>query len=98
MPCRSRSAAGGKPVLSHVRDGAYAFEWDAILIDYEDYQEKGTETSRMFNPRTPAKFLPIRCCANMAGSVCAEQLGMTRTAISRIIHGKAAISTHVDLS
>ena len=54
--------------------------------------------SRMFNPPHPGEILAetvLREDGGISVSAFAERLGMTRTAISRIIHGKAAISTEM---
>jgi antitoxin HigA-1 len=62
--------------------------------------EKGTEMSRMFNPPHPGEVLAdtvLREDGGISVTAFAEKLGMTRTAISRIIHGKAAISTGMSI-
>src|ERR1039457_1636760 len=54
--------------------------------------------SRMFNPPHPGEILAdtvLREDGGISVTAFAERLGMTRTAISRIIHGKAAISTEM---
>ena len=54
--------------------------------------------SRMFNPPHPGEILAdtvLREDGGISVTAFAEKLGMTRTAISRIIHGKAAISTEM---
>jgi addiction module HigA family antidote len=54
--------------------------------------------TRMFNPPHPGEILAdtvLREDGGISVTVFAEKLGMTRTAISRIIHGKAAISTEM---
>lgn len=52
--------------------------------------------SRMSNPPHPGEILAdtvLREDGGISVTAFAEKLGMTRTAISRIIHGKAVIST-----
>ena len=52
----------------------------------------------MFNPPHPGEILAdtvLREEGGISVTAFAEKLGMTRTAISRIIHGKAAISTEM---
>jgi addiction module HigA family antidote len=54
--------------------------------------------SRMFNPPHPGEILAdtvLREDGGISVTAFAEKLGMTRTAISRIIHGRAAISTEM---
>jgi addiction module HigA family antidote len=62
--------------------------------------DEGTEMSRMFNPPHPGK-IPADTVLREDGGISvtefAENVGMTRTAISRIIHGKAAISTDMSI-
>ena len=56
--------------------------------------------SRMFNPPHPGEILAdtvLREDGGISVTAFAEKLGMTRTAISRIIHGKAAISTDMSI-
>jgi addiction module HigA family antidote len=52
----------------------------------------------MFNPPHPGEILAdtvLREDGGISVTAFAERLGMTRTAISRIVHGKAAISTEM---
>ena len=56
--------------------------------------------SRMFNPPHPGEILAdtvLREDDGISVTEFAEKLGMTRTAISRIIHGNAAISTDMSI-
>jgi addiction module HigA family antidote len=62
--------------------------------------EEGTEMSKMFNPPHPGEILAdtvLREDGGISVTAFAEKLGVTRTAISRIIHGKAAISTDMSI-
>jgi addiction module HigA family antidote len=62
--------------------------------------EEETEMSKMFNPPHPGEILAdtvLREDGGISVTAFAEKLGMTRTAISRIIHGKAAISTDMSI-
>jgi addiction module HigA family antidote len=62
--------------------------------------EEGTELSRMSNPPHPGKILAdtvLREADGMSVTTFAEKLGITRTAISRITHGNAAISTDMSI-
>jgi addiction module HigA family antidote len=63
--------------------------------------DEETEMTRMTNPPHPGKILADTVLQKKNGGISvtayAENLGMTRTAISRIIHGKAVISTDMSI-
>ncbi len=72
----------------------FAFEGeDAIAVDYVDYHEEGT-MGRMYNPPHPGETIgkDILPALGLSVTKAAEQLGVTRVALARVIHGKAAIS------
>jgi addiction module HigA family antidote len=62
--------------------------------------EEGTYMSKMYNPPHPGEILAdtvLREHGGISVTEFAKKLGMTRTAISRIIHGRAAISTDMSI-
>jgi toxin HigB-1 len=73
----------------------FSFEGkDAVLVDYQDYHWGGF-MGEMFNPPHPGLILRdtvLREDGGISVKEFAEKLGMTRTAISRVVNGKAAVS------
>ena len=61
--------------------------WSMIRIT-----TKKSTMSRMFNPPHPGEKLKEDILSALGLTVAAQQLGVTRTALSRVLNGHAAIS------
>ena len=68
-------------------------EGDAVLVDYMDYHQEKL-MSRMHNPPHPGETLreDILPALGLTVTQAAEQLGVTRAALSRVLNGRAGIS------
>lgn len=66
---------------------------DAVLVDYRDGHQE-MPMGRMFNPPHPGATLKedILPALGLTVTEAAQQLGVTRTALSRVLNGHAAIS------
>jgi addiction module HigA family antidote len=72
----------------------FAFDGEnAVAVDYVDYHYEGA-MGRMYNPPHPGETIreDILPALGLSVTEAARDLGVSRVALSRILHGKASIS------
>ena len=70
---------------------------DAILVDYQDYHQEN-RMGRMHNPPHPGETLreDVLPALGLTVTQAAEELGINRVTLSRVLNGKGGIS--IDLA